>query len=260
MKTVRIAVLTTCHNRKDKTLNCLGALFSQVNINNVRLEVYLVDDSCTDGTGEAVREQYQQVNVLQSHGNLYWCGGMRVAFAEAMKGDYDYYLWLNDDTYLYPQAIQILLETARKVREINGRDGIVVGAMCDPDTGEPTYGGLISKNRWKGFEFMRVAPSDKPKRCDTMNGNFVLIPREVMITVGNLMQRQRSAYVPTAGEDASANRITFSMGVDGVYVAPCGDPVAYILVANAGARVLSTIVALTSKWTTEIRRKSGSCW
>ena len=186
MDAEQIAVLMTCHNRRETTLRCLRALYDQELSEGMNFETYLVDDRCTDGTGEAVREQYPQVKVLQGDGVLFWNGGMRLAFSEAMKGDYDYYLWLNDDTYLYPQAIQILLETARRAREINGRDGIVVGAMCDPDTGEPAYGGLIRKNRWKRFGFMRVAPSDKPRRCDTMNGNFVLIPREVTTAVGNL--------------------------------------------------------------------------
>ena len=47
MKT--IATLITCHNRKDKTLACLDALFSNHLPDRVLLDVFLVDDGSTDG-------------------------------------------------------------------------------------------------------------------------------------------------------------------------------------------------------------------
>ena len=40
---------------------------------------------------------------------------MRVAFAEAMRSGFDYYLWLNDDTGLYPKALYTLLEASEKL-------------------------------------------------------------------------------------------------------------------------------------------------
>lgn len=173
----RIAVLMTCHNRRDTTLRCLRALYDQALPEGVRFEVYLVDDGCTDGTGDAVREQFSAVRVLQGDGNLYWCGGMRFAWAEAMKEDYDAYLWLNDDTTLLPGAIQTLLSTAREVREKEGQEGIVVGAIRDPVTGTVTYGGDANGEK--------VVPNGHPQKCDLINGNAVLVPACIVATVGN---------------------------------------------------------------------------
>ena len=72
---VTIAVLITCHNRKDTTLSCLGRLFS------IRkdIDVYCVDDNSTDGTADAIRENFPQVNLIRGDGNLFWCRGMRKA-------------------------------------------------------------------------------------------------------------------------------------------------------------------------------------
>ena len=102
----QLAVLITCHNRRDTTLSCLKALYQQ----DVIIDVFLVDDGSSDGTTEAINSYYPDVNVIEGNGNLYWGGGMRLAFAEAMKHSYSYYLWLNDDTLLEPQAINNLLD------------------------------------------------------------------------------------------------------------------------------------------------------
>lgn len=182
----RIAVLLTCYNRRETTLECLRALYDQKLPRGVNFNTYLVDDGCTDGTGDAVREQFPDVNVIEGNGNLYWCSGMRMAWAEAMKRDYDYYLWLNDDTLVYEYAIRAMLETANTIRQDSGNDGIVVGSTRDPETGKQTYGGVVRMRKLFSFGFTPLEPSDSPQRCDTMNGNVVLIHRKVFKSVGNL--------------------------------------------------------------------------
>lgn len=186
MDPARIAVLLTCYNRRDVTLKCLRCLHAQELSKDVQFDVYLVDDGCTDGTGDAVRSHFPDIKILEGDGNLYWSGGMRLAWTEAMKGDYAYYLWLNDDTFIYKNAIGKMLETAKKVHEIHGHSNIVVGSTHDTETGKQTYGGLVRARKLFSFGFILVEPSDIPKCCDTMNGNVVLIPREVFNVVGNL--------------------------------------------------------------------------
>lgn len=181
-----IAVIMTCHNRRQKTLNCLAALFNQLLVKEVRLCVYLVDDGSTDGTAAAVRETYPQVKILQGDGSLFWNGGMRLAFAEAVKHGYDYYLWLNDDTVLYPEALGTLLATSRRLAEKGYIRTLVTGSTCDPETGVLTYGGVVRSIWYRPLRFHLVEPDEEEKLCDTMNGNCVLIPQEVVGIVGNL--------------------------------------------------------------------------
>ncbi len=183
-----LAALLTCYNRRPKTLACLEALAQQKSIESIQTDVYLVDDGCTDGTGAAVRERYPQVNVLQGDGSLYWCGGMRMAFAAAMSHDYDYYLWLNDDTVLAPEAMATLLSTAAEVCRHDGQNGIIVGSCRDPETGKHSYGGR-SRTNPEGF----ITPGEQPQPCDLMNGNIVLIPREVAVVVGNISPQFRQS-------------------------------------------------------------------
>jgi GT2 family glycosyltransferase len=102
---MKIAILMTCFNRRDVTLLCLQKLFEQIDIEKV--EIYLVDDASSDGTQKAVRQNFPTVHLLGGNGRLFWNGGMRIAFAAAMERGFDAYLWLNDDSLLYPDAFKI---------------------------------------------------------------------------------------------------------------------------------------------------------
>lgn len=186
MESTKIAVLITCHNRQQKTLASLAALFNQALPEEVTLCVYLVDDGSTDGTELAVRQAYPQVKILQGDGSLFWNGGMRLAFAEAIKYNYDYYLWLNDDTILYPKALGSLLTTSHSLAKQGYSQAIVVGSTQDPESGVLTYGGIVRYSWWYPLKFRWVEPGEEIKSCDTMHGNCVLIPQEVAKMVGNL--------------------------------------------------------------------------
>lgn len=80
-----IAVLLTVHNRKEKTLCCLQNLFKQKIPNGYQIEVYLTDDGCTDGTPEAVHEQFPAVHIIKGDGSLFWNRGMYTAWDTAGK-------------------------------------------------------------------------------------------------------------------------------------------------------------------------------
>ena len=81
----QIAVLLTVFNRKEKTLLCLKNLYQQTLPNEYRIDIYLTNDGCTDGTPEAVKEQYPQVNIINAQGNLYWNRGMHLAWQTATQ-------------------------------------------------------------------------------------------------------------------------------------------------------------------------------
>lgn len=194
---MRLAALLTCHNRRDKTLDCLRALFTCPLSPEVELAVYLVDDGSRDGTGAAVRAEFPAVRVIDGDGSLFWNGGMRRAFAAAIADAHDAYLWLNDDTVLYPTALQTLLNSSRSLgQKHGGRQDIIVGATCDPESGELTYGGLTSHSRWSPHRYVHLPVSDRVQACKTLNGNCVLIPAAVVQAIGNIDE----AFVHAIGD------------------------------------------------------------
>ncbi|WP_339714807.1 glycosyltransferase family 2 protein [uncultured Kriegella sp.] len=173
MKTT--AVLLTVFNRKEKTLEALQNLFAQQLPNKCALEVYLVDDGCTDGTSEAVTKTYPQVHIITGSGNLYWNRGMLLAWETAAKAKaYDYYLWLNDDTVLHPFALSVLLMTAKEFHN----EVVVVGSTSAlNDEYSITYGGRTLGGRL-------IQPNNSAQPCAFFNGNIVLIPKYVFEKVG----------------------------------------------------------------------------
>lgn len=181
----RLAALLTCYNRSAKTLASLTALFNQEHNRELTIDVYLVDDGSTDDTAKVVSTHYPQVKIIPGTGNLFWNGGMRLAFAQALQHDYDYYLWLNDDTILYPKALDTLLATA-EIQQQKQTCPIITGSTCDLVTQNLTYGGVVRRSMWRPLKFELVQPTPEIQGCDTMNGNCVLLPRSVVQIVGNL--------------------------------------------------------------------------
>lgn len=191
-----IAVLLTCHNRKAETVRCLECIARQKLQDDMAVRVYLVDDGSTDGTTAAVKEICPAAVLLQGNGSLYWGGGMRQAFSEAMKDGCDFYLWLNDDVTLYDNALSFMVTTYQALVSSGHSKSILVGSTKDPQTGKLTYGGWQKGSWFRPMHFTAVIPGSATQLCDAMNGNCVLIPQEVARLVGNI----DSAFTHTMGD------------------------------------------------------------
>ncbi len=177
----KIATLITCHNRKEKTLSCLEALFQNGLPENHSLDIFLVDDGSTDGTSEAVKAHYPSVNIISGNGQLFWNRGMHLAWQSASQAnDYDYYLWLNDDTDIFSHAISTMLLAA----ESTENKAVIVAPICSKNTGQLTYSGYQSKGDYRTD--IRVEPSSKLVPLTYFCGNCVLVPRAVWQKVGPL--------------------------------------------------------------------------
>ena len=179
---VSIAVVMTVHDRKAKTIECLQRLFDQVG-KGFDIAVFLTDDGSTDGTTSAVKGLFPRVTVIPGDGTLFWAGGMRLAFGRAMHESFDYYLWINDDTFLVSEAISTLLSTAREVAENGCGEPIVIGTVSSSSAPVATHGGI---RKWIRLNSTIVVPSAEIQFCETMFGNCVLIPHDVALAVGNI--------------------------------------------------------------------------
>ncbi len=186
---MRIAVLLTCFNRKLLTLNCIETLINQ-EIDELSIDIYLVNDGCTDGTSEAVLKTFPDVNVITGSGSLFWNGGMRLAWKNALDKDYDFFLWVNDDAFIYSDSIKRILSSFDKLIQKGECVGALLGTMVDPSSKKPTYGGRIRNSLINPISFGDVvSPSDTPQKCNFVNGNFTLIPKESVTKIGILSEK-----------------------------------------------------------------------
>ena len=177
---MKIAVLLATFNRKEKTVSCLRNLFDQPLSAGVELEVFLTDDASSDGTQGSVKREFPQVNLFNGSGSLFWAGGMRNSWTEAKMHDFDFYLLLNDDTLLRHDAISTLAYQASK----SEKPTIYIGSTAD-SKGKISYGGhkLYSKNKVQSFNLYSEIES---LECDLGNANIMLVPREVVNSIGIL--------------------------------------------------------------------------
>lgn len=205
----KVAVIMTVHNRKEKTMKCLSQIYSLNIPEDIKLDIYMTDDGCTDGTPVCVSENYPDVNIIEGDGTLFWNKGMYVAWCEASKSEPDYYLWLNDDTFIYDDTlVKLLKESASKAD-----NAIIIGSTCDTSTkSQITYGGQIIRGTF-------VMSNEKAEKCTYMNGNIVLVPDQVFKIVG-----YNDPYYSHAMGDYDYGLMAKSKGIH-IYVAPgfCGE-------------------------------------
>ena len=264
MKKAQLAVIMTCFNRRSTTVSCLRALHKQKN--SIDFDIYLTDDGSSDGTADAVKAEFPAVNVLQGNGNLYWVGGMRLAFAKAIQEDYDYYLWLNDDTILESDAIERLFLANQKLSEQTDKDLIVVGTTKDIFTGIASYGGSVKSQKWYSNKFDFLGCTQYIEECDTFFGNCVLISRNVVKEVGNI----DPAFIHSMGDTdygLRAKQKNCSIWVAPGYVGTCSKNSVRNSWVDTKLSVLERlkkaihIKAFPLKsWTVFCRRHSGLFW
>lgn len=190
---VQVAVLLTCHNRKNKTLQCLEGLHCQQDIEHVDLQFFLVDDGSSDGTREAVVAAYPSVHIVQGSGQLFWAGGMRQAWKAALaKGNYHFFWLVNDDTVLYADALKHLLLADVYALETFAKKGLYVASTRDGVTHQYTYGGHRLQSK-RDYRYYDVIPDGTYQSCDLCNANSLLVSADVFKTVGILSDRYTHA-------------------------------------------------------------------
>lgn len=178
-----IAILITVFNRKEKTLACLRSIYEQVGMSDYDIDTFIVDGGSKDGTPEAIKAECPDVHV-SIHDGLFWAGGMRQAWKEALefRQDYDYFWLLNDDTTLYPTCLKYLIEAEGVALEKNGRKGIYVGNTCDPHTGKLSYGAIGHDDKW-------VIPDNEHFRnIKLANANIMLVSRDAYERLGGFAE------------------------------------------------------------------------
>lgn len=196
MSTIQIATLLTFHNRKHKTLSCLSCLYDaldswnklHVNECHIMMEVFITDDGSSDGTAESISELFSDrtIKILKGNGQLFWAKGMCLAWNAALKEQqqWDYYLLLNDDTFVRKNLFDELFATDNYSQEHFGRRGIYSGITCSPaDDSIITYGGDIFTDKTKG-RTTRLHPTGFPQTADLTNANILLVHRSVVDAIG----------------------------------------------------------------------------
>lgn len=185
---IKIAVLITCFNRKNKTISCIKDIYQQIKDINTQIDIYITDGGSSDGTPDYIKKYYPEINLYIQEG-LFWAGGMRFSWGKAITNkDYDYFWLVNDDTHLYKDCLSILLDTEKKCNTLFGKYGIYIGSTKDPNNGQFTYGGK-KLEQWGNNKSITLYPNGLIQKCDLGNANIMLIHNSVFNKIGGLSEK-----------------------------------------------------------------------
>jgi GT2 family glycosyltransferase len=187
---MKIAVLLTCFNRKEKTLKCLENLFHQNSLDKYEIQVFLTDDNSQDGTESAVHGRYPNVNVAKGNGLFYWAGGMRNSWRVALDSgvDFDYFFLLNDDTIIFEDTLEKLVNSNQSMKLKTQISNITIGTTTDSKNGKFTYGGFKLYSSFK-LKHILVNSLSQELACDFGCANIMLVPQEITKSIGILSEK-----------------------------------------------------------------------
>jgi GT2 family glycosyltransferase len=105
----RVGVVLVTHNRLALLRESLADLSKST---YPIAEIILIDNQSTDGTGDAVRQEFPHLRVIRTDTNVGSAGGYYHGIDEAYKAGHDWIWTLDDDSIAQPDALQQLIDAA----------------------------------------------------------------------------------------------------------------------------------------------------
>ena len=184
-----LSVIIVNWNSKELLLPCLDSIYQTCQ--GVAMEVFVIDNASTDGSGEAVKERFPKVTFIQNQKNV----GFAMANNQALRlSKGNYLLLLNPDTKMKEGAIERLVSLMESSPEAG-----VVGAQLLNDDGSkqnsianfPSLATEFLNKSLLRWLFPKQFPGKErdysnPLEVDSVIGACMMVRREAMDQVGLL--------------------------------------------------------------------------
>lgn len=182
----KIIVATLTWNQKKEVLACLATL---VRLDYPNYEIVVVDNHSSDGTFEAVREQYPHVHVVRHTENLGCAEGVNAEIRYALQAGADYLLIIANDATTEPTTLSELVRVAERDPQI----GLVhpkVYYSSDPKKIWYARGARMDWSRGRFIGFIQNVEDDgsfdQEEAIDFFPGGFSLVRMGAVKKVGFL--------------------------------------------------------------------------
>jgi GT2 family glycosyltransferase len=172
-------VVVLSWNGREDTLACLRSL---AEADAPPPSVVCVDNGSTDGSVEAVRDEFPDVDVVENRANLGFAGGTNAGIRHALEHGADWVVLLNNDAVLAPDAIAGFEDAART----RPRAGVLGGKVLFQDPADRVW--------FAGQRFnARLGYSGRPRGYGRPDGERYRSIVPVDRAVGALMAVSRNA-------------------------------------------------------------------
>ncbi|MCF8466237.1 MAG: glycosyltransferase family 2 protein [Sneathiella sp.] len=193
-----VSIIVISYNTRELTLECIRSVFDQTK--NVSFELIVLDNASSDGSAEAIAEEFPDIHLIASKENVGFANGNNLAIGQA-KGDF--ILLLNPDTVVLDHAIDNIVEFAKA----NPEAGVWGGRTLFGDRSLNATSCWHRMTVWSLFCYVTglsgILPSsalfnvegyggwkrDTVREIDIVTGCFLLIKRNLWNELGGFDQR-----------------------------------------------------------------------
>lgn len=185
---MRLSVVVVNWNTGELIRRCVESVYADLSAGEA--EVFIVDSASTDGSTQAVQEQFPQATYIYSPKNIGFGPANNLALRQATG---DYLLLLNPDTLVHPGAIAGLLRFMQQHPDA----GAAASRLLNPDgslqhscSPEPTLWGeflrlfRLGGVRSDGYYAMETWDAAMPRPVDVILGACMLVRKAVLDQVG----------------------------------------------------------------------------
>lgn len=163
----------------------LGCLESIARLRGPEFHVLLVDNASTDGTVEAVRQAFPQVEIQVNDEDLGFARGMNVGMELALQRGAEYVLIVSNDTVLDEGALEGLVAAAESAPDV----GIVSPLIYYPGRELVWYASGYRRRFWPGLRMEGFGVRDRPRyhvrrEVDYVTGCVLLLRSAMLAEVG----------------------------------------------------------------------------
>ncbi len=173
----RVDVGIVCWNTRDLTIDAIGRLLEASD--DVDLHVLVRDNGSTDGTAQALRGAFPDVDVQVGH-NVGFAAGVNTLLA---RSDAPWFLALNSDAWPEPGAVRTLLEAAAQ----RPRAAVLAPTLLRPDGTLEV--GVHPLPSLRGAGRRPLPPAAGPREVGWAVGAALLLRREAWQSLGGFDER-----------------------------------------------------------------------
>ena len=176
-------------NTRDLLIECINSVYSTTR--GINFDIWVVDNGSSDGSVQALRELFPDVNVIENQSNL----GFAKACNQALKlMESKFAILLNSDTILTDGAIKTVLDTMEKDPDI----GLCGAQLLNPDgtkqnsiANTPSLATeLLNKSLLRRLFPQKYPGKERdfaePIEVESIIGAFMAVRKEAMDEVGML--------------------------------------------------------------------------
>jgi GT2 family glycosyltransferase len=191
-----LAVIVVSANDARWLQACLSSVYTHAG--PLELEVFVVANACTDGTGELVRSRFPAVRVIDSPNRGFAYGNNRALERTLAR----YALLLNPDTAILNGTLAELVATLDSqprvgvagVRQVDPAGALLPTIRRFPNAAR-AFGEALGSERWplhpawSGERVLDPAAYERAGDCDWVVGSFLLARRDALLAAGLLDER-----------------------------------------------------------------------